>query len=80
MQVKDVLQFITAADTVPPMGFYHDIFIDFYDQEVEEGGKRYPYASTCGLQLFLPRGVEDLSSFEEMMKESIFGSYGFDKS
>ena len=60
--------------------FDHDIFIDFYDQEVEEGGKRYPYASTCGLQLFLPRGVEDLSSFEEMMKESIFGSYGFDKS
>lgn len=80
MQVKDVLQFITGADYIPPMGFDHNLLIRFYDQDLQEGGKQFPYASTCALQLFVPRGIEDPSRFEEMMKESIFGSVGFDKS
>lgn len=76
MQLKDVLQFITGADCIPPSGFDHKILIRFYDQE---GDTRYPYASTCALQLLLPRGHEDETSFSKMMIESIFGSYGFGK-
>lgn len=63
MQMKDVLQFMTGADRVPPVGFDNNILVGFYDQDLKEGGKQLPYASTCALQLFLPRGVEDPSSF-----------------
>lgn len=75
MQIKDVLQFITGADCIPPMGFDKKIILCFYDKE----GNRLPYASTCALQLLLPRGHEDETSFSHMMTEVIFGSYGFGK-
>lgn len=77
MHLKDVLQFITGADCVPPLGFGKKITIGFYDQE--EGSTRLPYASTCSLNLALPRGHENYVSFSEMMKRVIFESCGFGK-
>ena len=54
--------------------------VGFYNQDSQEGGKRFPYCSSCALLLFLPRGFEDPGKFEAMMMESVFGFCGFDKS
>ena len=43
MQVKDVLRFIPGADCIPPMGFNTNILVGFYAQDLQEGGKRYPF-------------------------------------
>lgn len=77
MQIKDVLQFISGADCVPPLGFEKKFIICFYDQE--KGITRLPFASTCALQLSLPRGAEDESTFTTLMTSAIFGSAGFGK-
>ncbi|CAM4652135.1 unnamed protein product [Leuciscus chuanchicus] len=50
---EDVLVFVTAADSVPPLGFQQKCKVEFYDQE--EPTRRIPYASTCALTLYLPR-------------------------
>lgn len=74
---KDLLKFITGADAIPPLGFTHPLNIYFFDQDKE--GTRLPYASTCALNLSLPRGHDNPESFEELMSNSLFNSYGFGK-
>lgn len=74
---KDLLQFITGADAIPPLGFHCSLTILFYDQEKET--TRLPYASTCAMTLALPRGHEDPTSFRELMSRSLFDSCGFGK-
>ena len=77
IHIKEILQFITEADHIPPLGFEKQISIIFYDQE--EGSTRLPYVSTCALNLALPRGHENEASFCELMKRVIFESFGFGK-
>ena len=74
---KDLLRFITGADAIPPLGFQYPLTIQFYEQE--KGSTRLPYASTCGLELRLPRGHEDPESFVVLMCNSLFNSCGFGK-
>jgi len=68
---------VTGADSIPPLGFPEACKIDFYTQD--EGSRRLPYASTCSLTLYLPRGVTEEVDFRELMFNSLKGSLGFGK-
>ncbi|KAJ7380681.1 hypothetical protein OS493_007047 [Desmophyllum pertusum] len=72
-----ILEFSTGADAVPPLGFDKKIDIMFFNQE--SGLRRYPYASTCALNMFLPRAVESFKDFEELITQAIFDTCGFTK-
>ncbi len=69
--------FVTAADSIPPLGFQQKCQVEFYDQE--EPTRRIPNAPTCALTLYLPRGVLEEEEFRELMFLAIKGSLGFGK-
>lgn len=71
----DILSFITGADRIPTLGFTRLISICFYESD---GGRR-PWSSTCSLQLYLPRGIEDQAVFSALMLSSLNDSCGFGK-
>ena len=77
LQLKDIFQFMSGADCIPPLGFQRNMSLIFYDQE--NNMTSLPYVSTCALQLALTRGHKDESSFSELMGKAIFGSFGFGK-
>ena len=77
LSLEDLLVFITAADCVPRLGFDKLITIEFYDFEGDV--RRRPYASTCGLYFFLPRGFENPSEFSDFIKEALLDCHGFGK-
>lgn len=62
---------MTGADSIPPCGFSKLIDIDFYSDV-----GRLPSASTCALQLWLPR-VTDPDHITSVMVKTIKESYGF---
>ncbi|XP_077091382.1 uncharacterized protein LOC143742419 [Siphateles boraxobius] len=68
---------MSIQDSVPPLGFQQKCKVEFYDQE--EPTRRIPYASTCALTLYLPRGVSEEEDFKELMFLAINGSLGFGK-
>ncbi|KAK5918883.1 hypothetical protein CgunFtcFv8_022826 [Champsocephalus gunnari] len=72
---EDLLIFITGADEVPTLGFPHKPSIDFYTQEA--GMRRLPYASTCAMTLFLPRGITEEQELHDILKQSLKDSCGF---
>ena len=73
----DLLSFITGADRIPPNGFSRMIKVQFFDVEAME--KRRPFASTCSLQLYLPRGITETEQFNDLMISAIKESMGFGK-
>ena len=72
-----LLEFASGADQVPPSGFEKKIEIKFYNQDGIT--RRFPYASTCSLELFLPRAVESYEAFKQIMEEAIVLTCGFGK-
>ncbi|KAK3087927.1 hypothetical protein FSP39_012519 [Pinctada imbricata] len=74
---EELLAFITGADKVPPCGFSKAIDISFYP--VEHGVYRLPHVSTCSLELHLPRGIDDIKAFQELMIRALKESMGFEK-
>ena len=78
MTLEDVLIFITAASEEPPLGFSKKINIEFFSM-CDENRKSYPTASTCALQLNLPRGKSDPGEFKILMGGAISNSKGFEK-
>jgi len=81
--LNDVLQFWNGANQVPPLGFHVQPSIDFFTREpdIRNGGylNRLPSSSTCGLVLFLPRGITVPDDFEQAMITAIHSSGGFGK-
>ena len=77
LSLEDLLVFITGADCLPPLGFGNNITVDFYD--FEENSRRRPYASTCGLYFFLPRGFENPEEFSKFLSEALLECHGFGK-
>ena len=73
----DLLNFITGADQVPPLGFPNLIEIQFYNYSDCE--KRLPWSSTCSLTLFLPRGITEETDFLLLMKRMLLECVGFGK-
>ncbi|KAJ8046169.1 G2/M phase-specific E3 ubiquitin-protein ligase [Holothuria leucospilota] len=72
-----VLRFVSGADSIPPTGFDKQVDIHFFTPV--SGLKNYPTASTCGLEIHLPRGVSDEASFCQIMMEAILDSPGMYK-
>ncbi|XP_076072986.1 G2/M phase-specific E3 ubiquitin-protein ligase-like [Mytilus galloprovincialis] len=72
----DILVFITGAEYIPPLGFDKKIEIDFFSPV--EGETRFPFASTCGITISLPRNIShpDLSN---LLVRAIKDSRGFHK-
>ncbi|XDV31700.1 hypothetical protein PO909_002663 [Leuciscus waleckii] len=49
--------------------------IDFYTPE----NRRLPFASTCGMVLFLPRGIQEEEELTDMLNTALKGYSGFGK-
>jgi len=71
---EQILQFISGADQIPVLGFDKQPTVDFYTPL--QNVRRLPYASTCDIRLFLPRGVE-CEQLKSMLQQSILDSCGF---
>ncbi|KAK7889034.1 hypothetical protein WMY93_024594 [Mugilogobius chulae] len=56
LSFKDLLIFVSGLYHVPPLGFSSSISLRFYSQNLASSVVRLPFASTCSLELFLPRG------------------------
>lgn len=69
---SEVLAFVTGADNIPPCGFTKQVDLDFYPCE----DQRLPSASTCALQLWIPR-VTDPDMVSAMMLRAVKESHGF---
>ncbi|KAL7380205.1 hypothetical protein ABVT39_013589 [Epinephelus coioides] len=77
LRFEDLLIFVTGSDEVPPLGFPSKPCIDFYDQEA--GQRRLPYASTCMMCLYLPRGIMQEEELHQMLHQATKNSLGFGK-
>lgn len=75
MTFATLLQFVTGADCVPPLGFPKLLTLDFYDLA---GENRYPSASTCDLRLWLPRNVNCVT-LKRLLEDAIQCGVGFGK-
>ncbi|XP_047444104.1 uncharacterized protein LOC125009904 [Mugil cephalus] len=74
---EDLLVFITGADHLPPLGFPRLISLHFYSQDVTTSEVRLPYASTCSLELFLPRGVARAADLLDLLNRAVQEALGF---
>ena len=74
---SDLLGLWTGARSMPPGGFQDPsrLRVDFYTMEPDT--RRLPSASTCGLVLMLPRGVQDAEQYDETMTFAIQNTEGF---
>ncbi|XP_059197465.1 uncharacterized protein LOC131977994 [Centropristis striata] len=74
---EDLLTFITGADQLTPPGPPGLISLCFYSQDAGSLAVRLPQASTCALQLFLPRGVASAAELTELLSRAVHESLGF---
>ena len=73
--LPQLLIFITGANNIPVLGFPKNIDINFFDVELRS--RHFPMASTCGLQLQLPRGIHSFDEFEGLTVRALKqGSHG----
>ncbi|KAK1786970.1 hypothetical protein P4O66_017347, partial [Electrophorus voltai] len=77
LSFRELLAFITATDEVPALGFPQKPSINFYHPD--RHGCRLPYASTCMMGLFLPRGVKSQAELNAMLLRAVRDSAGFGK-
>lgn len=75
LSFNSLLEFMTGASTVPPLGFDKYITIDFYDKA---SSNHYPTVSTCDMHIWLPRGTEP-EELQRLMQEAVACSPGFGK-
>ncbi|XP_042370041.1 G2/M phase-specific E3 ubiquitin-protein ligase-like [Plectropomus leopardus] len=74
---EDLLAFITGADHLPPLGFTTSISLCFYSQDTSTSCVRLPHASTCTLELFLPRGAAGATDLSALLSRSVHEALGF---
>ncbi|XP_056585576.1 G2/M phase-specific E3 ubiquitin-protein ligase-like isoform X3 [Triplophysa dalaica] len=75
LRFEELFAFITGADQVPPLGLPQKPSIHFY--QPEKRGCRLPYANTCMMGLFLPRGVKSEAELHRMLLRAIRDSADF---
>ncbi|KAA8589425.1 uncharacterized protein LOC116696218 [Etheostoma spectabile] len=71
LSFEDLLALIIGADHLPPLGFPRLISLRFYSQDDSMSGVRLPYASTCALELFLPRGVAGAADLMVLLSRAV---------
>jgi len=71
---QQLLEFTSGADHIPVLGFEKSPALDFYSPVPNV--RRLPYASTCDICLFLPRGV-GAPELLSMMEQSVLDCSGF---
>ncbi|XP_019904491.2 uncharacterized protein LOC109616028 [Esox lucius] len=80
LSLGDLLAFITGEDQIPPLGFHKNLSIRFYDQGQDRHQGMFsvhlPHASTCALELHLPRGVASPSGLKFMLTRAVNKSLG----
>jgi len=64
----DLLQFITGADRLPPLGFDKPISVAFYEMMSQ---CHFPCVSTCDLSIQLSRGFQCPEEFQCLMEEAV---------
>ncbi|XP_071760322.1 G2/M phase-specific E3 ubiquitin-protein ligase-like [Centroberyx gerrardi] len=74
---EDLLAFITGADHLPPLGFPRSISLRFYCQDGSASSTRLPHASTCALELFLPRGAGSTEGLCALLSRAVHEALGF---
>lgn len=72
-----ILIFWSGADAVSTLGFSQQLEVMFYDQET--ASKRLPYACTCSLTVYLPRGVLNEEDLMDILVKAIRGLMAFGK-
>ncbi|XP_033095604.1 G2/M phase-specific E3 ubiquitin-protein ligase-like [Anneissia japonica] len=72
--LNDILAFISGDDVIPPMGFEDSIDVEFFTPNPD--AIAYPTASTCALELHMPRGMEDPVDFRNLFEEAILNGKG----
>ncbi|KAM7410698.1 hypothetical protein PAMA_001911 [Pampus argenteus] len=68
---------LNMIEAVPALGFPRKPCIEFYIQEA--GQHRLPYASTCAMCLYLPRGITEEDKLHKMLFQATRDSLGFGK-
>ncbi|XP_031138210.1 uncharacterized protein LOC116038146 [Sander lucioperca] len=76
LSFEDLLTFIIGADHLPPLGFPRLISLRFYSQDVSMSGVRLPHASTCPLELFLPRGAAGAADLMVLLSRAVHEALG----
>ncbi|PIK43236.1 putative G2/M phase-specific E3 ubiquitin-protein ligase-like isoform X1 [Apostichopus japonicus] len=74
-----ILRFCTGADAIPPMDSPSALMCLFLLPQRRKKFKAYPTAHTCGLELHLPRGLNDIDYIVDLMVEAILCYPGFGK-
>ncbi|XP_055077045.1 uncharacterized protein LOC129456170 [Periophthalmus magnuspinnatus] len=77
LSFEDLLIFVSGLDQVPPLGFSSSITLRFYSQDSDPSILRLPSASTCTLELFLPRRVGGAVELLELLTRAVRESVGF---
>ena len=74
--LPNVLQFITGARSIPPLGFPRNITVKF-KHGCKEECKCRPTSSTCDLSITLPIHYSNSYAFNEIMKSALIEGVGF---
>uniref|UniRef100_A0A8C6T1A2 HECT domain-containing protein n=1 Tax=Neogobius melanostomus TaxID=47308 RepID=A0A8C6T1A2_9GOBI len=77
LSFEDLLMFITGVDHLPPLGFSSSFTVRFYSQGAVSSCIRLPFASTCTLELFLPRRVDGAAELMMLLTRAVQESQGF---
>lgn len=70
-----LLEFVSGCSEVPPLGFDKKIDIKFYNQDGK--ARRFPWTSTCSLEMSLPRAVESYPDFKDLIEQALSCTCGF---
>ncbi|XP_078114540.1 uncharacterized protein LOC144523099 [Sander vitreus] len=76
LSFEDLLAFIIGADHLPPLGFPRLISLRFYSQDASMSGVHLPHASTCALELFLPRGAAGAADLMVLLSRAVHEALG----
>nr|XP_020442851.1 uncharacterized protein LOC109952225 isoform X2 [Monopterus albus] len=74
---EELLAFITGADHLPAFGLSRNISLHFYSQDASMSSVRLPHASTCTLELFLPRGATRATDLLALLSRAVHEALGF---
>lgn len=70
---RQILSFVTGADSIPPMGFPNSPFILFN----KDKSRLLPVASTCALSITFSLGLVEYNDFKKNMDTAVLNAFEF---